>query len=298
VVWSDIIRNNKVETMRICRFNGDRIGIVKGDKVHDVTDCLDRLPPLRYPYPLEDQLIVHLEKLMPLFAAKAAVAPGLDLAEVKLENPVANASKVIGTPSNYKKHVEEAGRDPMISQGRPRQTLKEAGFFLKANTSLCGAGDSLVVHFPDRRTDHELELAAVIGRKAKNITEAEALDYVAGYAIGLDMTLRGGEDRSLRKSVDTYSIVGPWLVTRDEIADPDNLDMTLWVNGETRQSSNTRHMIYNVAQQVAIASTFYTLLPGDIIMTGTPEGVGPVKAGERMRASIETIGSMEILARD
>lgn len=74
--------------------------------------------------------------------------------------------------------------------------------------------------------------------------------------------------------------------------------MTLWVNGETRQSSNTRHMIYNVAQQVAIASTFYTLLPGDIIMTGTPEGVGPVKAGERMRASIETIGSMEILARD
>lgn len=92
----------------------------------------------------------------------------------------------------------------MISQGRPRQTLKEAGFFLKANTSLCGAGDSLVVHFPDRRTDHELELAAVIGRKAKNITEAEALDYVAGYAIGLDMTLRGGEDRSLRKSVDTY----------------------------------------------------------------------------------------------
>lgn len=284
--------------MRICRFDGGRIGVVKDDGVHDVTGCLDRLPALRYPYPLDDQLIAHLDELQPLFEAMAAAVPGLDMAAVRLENPVANASKVIGTPSNYKKHVEEAGRDPMIGQGRPRQTLKEAGFFLKANTSLCGAGDALVVHFADRRTDHELELAAVIGRKAKNVTEAEALDHVAGYTIGLDMTLRGAEDRSLRKSIDTYSVVGPWLVTRDEIDDPDDLDMTLRVNGETRQSSNTRHMIYNVAQQIAIASTFYTLLPGDIIMTGTPEGVGPVKAGDRMCAEIEKIGAMDIAVRD
>lgn len=283
--------------MRICRFNSDRIGVVNGGNVHDVTDCLNRLPTLRYPFPLEDQLIAHLDELLPAFAARAATAPGLDLAQVKLENPIANPSKVIGVPSNYKKHIEEAGRDPVIGQGRPRQTLKEAGLFLKANTALCGSGDPLVLHFPDRRTDHELELVAVIGRKAKNITEAEALDHVAGYTIGLDMTLRGPEDRSLRKSIDTYAVVGPWLVTRDEIADPDHLDMTLWVDDEKRQSSNTKHMIYNLAQQIAIASTFYTLLPGDIIMTGTPEGVGPVKPGERMRAEIETIGAMEIRAQ-
>ncbi|MDH7795564.1 MULTISPECIES: fumarylacetoacetate hydrolase family protein [unclassified Beijerinckia] len=280
--------------MRICRFDANRIGVVKGDKIHDVTDCLDRLPALRYPFPQEDQLVAHLDELLPAFGAKASTTPGIELSKVKLENPVANPSKVIGVPSNYKKHIEEAGRDPMIGQGRPRQTLKEAGLFLKANTALCGSGDPLVLHFPDRRTDHELELVAVIGRKAKNITEAEALDHVAGYAIGLDMTLRGAEDRSLRKSIDTYATVGPWLVTRDEIANPDCLDMTLWIDGEKRQSSNTQHMIYNVAQQIAIASTFYTLLPGDIIMTGTPEGVGPVKSGEHMRAEIEGIGAMEI----
>jgi 2-keto-4-pentenoate hydratase/2-oxohepta-3-ene-1,7-dioic acid hydratase in catechol pathway len=169
--------------------------------------------------------------------------------------------------------------------------------FLKANSSLVGPYPGVTVRFPDRRTDHELELAVIIGRKGSDVPENKALDLVAGYAIGLDMTVRGKEDRSMRKSVDSYSVLGPWLVTRDEIADPGKLDIALTVNGETRQSSNTSLLIYGVAKQIAWASTFYTLYPGDVIMTGTPEGVGPVHPGDVMRAEIQGIGAMEVRVR-
>jgi 2-keto-4-pentenoate hydratase/2-oxohepta-3-ene-1,7-dioic acid hydratase in catechol pathway len=147
---------------------------------------------------------------------------------------------------------------------------------------------------PDRRNDHEIELAVVVGRECRKATLANALDFVAGYAIGLDMTIRGPEMPSWRKSVDSYAVCGPWLVTRDEIPDPNVLNLMLWVNGELRQSSNTRRMVYNVQKLIEYATSMYALHPGDLIFSGTPEGVGPVKPGDVITAEIERVGRFDI----
>jgi 2-keto-4-pentenoate hydratase/2-oxohepta-3-ene-1,7-dioic acid hydratase in catechol pathway len=146
----------------------------------------------------------------------------------------------------------------------------------------------------DRRTDHEVELAAIIGETCFDVPEEGALEYIAGYAIGLDMTIRGPEERSLRKSLDRFSVVGPYFVTADEIPNPENLDLEILVNGQVRQKSNTSRLIFSVAKLVSYCSNFYTLYPGDIIMTGTPEGVGPVQAGDVMHAKIEKVGEMTV----
>ena len=122
-------------------------------------------------------------------------------------------------------------------------------------------------------------------------------DYVAGYAIGLDITIRGSEDRSFRKSADSYSVLGPWLVTADEIPDPGTLDLEIAVNGERRQQSNTRYLILGVAELIELASSMYTLYPGDVIFTGTPDGVSPIVAGDRIVATIESIGTMHVAVR-
>ena len=148
--------------------------------------------------------------------------------------------------------------------------------------------------FLDRRTDHEVELAVVIGRTADRVAAADALAHVAGYCIGLDITLRGPEERSFRKSIDTYTVLGPWLVTADEFGAPVDVGLWLDVGDERRQDANTRDLILSVAQLIEFASSFYTLHPGDVLLTGTPEGVGPIRPGDVMTASIDRIGSMRI----
>jgi 2-keto-4-pentenoate hydratase/2-oxohepta-3-ene-1,7-dioic acid hydratase in catechol pathway len=168
------------------------------------------------------------------------------------------------------------------------------GLFLKATSSLVGAGEGIALRKLDRRNDHEVELAFVIGKSGNNIPADQALQFVAGYSIGLDITIRGPEDRSFRKSPDTYSVLGPCLVTSDEIENPGELDLSIAVNGELRQKSNTRNLILGVAQLIEFASAFYTLHPGDIFMTGTPEGVSQISPGDSITASIEKIGSMEV----
>ena len=137
----------------------------------------------------------------------------------------------------------------------------------------------------------------MIGKRASRVARADALDYVAGYCIGLDITIRGPEERSLRKSVDSYSVLGPWLVTADEIPNPGALDLRLSVNGEIRQQSNTADLILGVPELVEYASSFYTLYPGDVIFTGTPEGVGPIQPGDTITACIERIGTMQVAVR-
>jgi 2-keto-4-pentenoate hydratase/2-oxohepta-3-ene-1,7-dioic acid hydratase in catechol pathway len=155
----------------------------------------------------------------------------------------------------------------------------------------------VVIRDSERRTDHEVELAVVIGRRANRVSRREAMAHVAGYAIGLDISVRGPEDRSFRKSPDSYSVLGPWLVTADEVPDPGSLDLRIEVNGQTRQHSNTRHMILSVAELIELASSMYTLHPGDVIFTGTPEGVSPIVPGDAIVATIGSIGSMSVTAR-
>jgi 2-keto-4-pentenoate hydratase/2-oxohepta-3-ene-1,7-dioic acid hydratase in catechol pathway len=144
------------------------------------------------------------------------------------------------------------------------------------------------------RNDHEIELVVVIGREGRHIPQSHALEYIAGYAVGLDKTVRGPEDRSLRKSPDTFSVLGLWLTTRDEIPDPNNLAVSLHVNGVLRQQATTRDLIFGVQQLIEFASTFYRLHSGDLIYTGTSEGVGPVVAGDVMTCTIHGLGTMVV----
>jgi len=283
--------------MRICIFNGTHLGIVEGDEVIDVTGALDLLPPQRYPLPVHDLMIENLPAILARARELASTAKRLSLSSVTLESPVANPSKIINAPVNYQAHIEEAKHDQVLAQGvagRKTSFIGDWGLFLKANSALIGFGHEMKLRMPDRRSDHELELAVIIGRTADRVPKERALDYVAGYAIGLDMSVRGQEDRSFRKSIDTYAVLGPWLVTADEVPDPNQLDLSLWVNGELRQQSNTRRMVYDVQRLIEYASAWYTLHPGDIILTGTPEGVGGVKPGDVLRSRIEGIGECEL----
>lgn len=280
--------------MRICRFDDNHLGLVRGDAVHDVTRALDLLPPLAWPVPQGDHFCNHFDLLRPRLEEIAAASPARPLAEVRLLSPVANPGKIIAAPVNYQKHLDESRADRAINFGTDVKTIHDYGVFLKAPSSLIGPSQAVVADWPDRRIDHEVELALVIGKAGFRIPEAEAMGHVAGYTIGLDMTIRGTEDRSFRKSLDTFSVLGPWLVTADELPDPSNLDFEIRVDGEVRQKANTRDLILDCAQLIAYASRAYTLYPGDVIMTGTPEGVGPVAPGQMMHAWIQDIGEMSV----
>ena len=284
--------------MKLCRYAPDRLGVIRNGSVHDVSVIAERLPKSSWPYPHGDQLIANLERLRAEIEKLADRAKPRPLAEVALLSPVANAGKVVVAGTNYADHIEEAAKDQSIAHGRNvNRSLEEKGVFVKATSSIVGPSEGVAQRFPDRRNDHEVELCAVIGKAANRVTAASALEHVAGYTIGLDMTVRGTEHPGLRKSIDSYTVLGPCLVTADEVGDPQALELKLWVNGEQRQASSTSHMISSVARLIEYASQFYTLHPGDVLMTGTPAGVSPVKAGDVMEAEIARIGRMRVAVR-
>jgi len=210
----------------------------------------------------------------------------------RLGVPYAGISKFVAIGLNYRDHAEESGlpipAEPVV--------------FMKATTCLCGPSDDTIMPKNSQKLDYEVELGVVIGTKAQHVSESKALDYVAGYAVVNDISERhfqmgpGGQwDRG--KGCDTFGPVGPYLVTSDEIADPQLLDLWLDVNGEKRQRGNTRTMIFPVATIVSYVSQFMTLLPGDIITTGTPPGVAlgmkpPVwlKVGDVVTLGIQGMG--------
>lgn len=283
--------------MKYCRYDDNRLGVAEGGIVHDVTVLLEEIPRSGYPFPIGDQLVAHLERLRPRMQSLVGKVATRPVSEVHLLSPVANPSKIIGVPVNYQDHVDESGRDEEMRARREIRPVYVEGLFLKSISSLVGPSQGVAIRFPESRTDHEAELAYVIGKGGSDIAEAEALDHIAGYAIGLDMVMRGTQDRSLRKSIDGYSVLGPWLVTADEIANPQDLDLTFQVNGQTRQKTNTGRMISGIAEQIAWVSRWYTLYPGDIVMSGTPSGVSRVHPGDVMTASITGIGSMTVNVR-
>jgi 2-keto-4-pentenoate hydratase/2-oxohepta-3-ene-1,7-dioic acid hydratase in catechol pathway len=283
--------------MRICRFDSDRVGVVRDDKVYDVTEVTSLLPNLRWPVPRGDQFIANLGKLRPEMEKLAAKARPISLSDVKLLSPIANPGKIIGAPINYNDHIAEAKSDQTIAHGRELKTIGETGMLLKATSSLVGPSEGVAQRFVDRRNDHEVELALVIGKQGTNIPKARAFEYIAGYAIGLDMTVRGPELACFRKSIDTYSVLGPWMVTADEIPDPSNLALKLSVNGQVKQNSNTRYLVFDVPRLIEFTTSFYSIYPGDVIMTGTPAGVSPIKPGDVMDVEIERVGRMQVRIR-
>ena len=187
----------------------------------------------------------------------------------RLGPPLKNSSKIICVGLNYAKHAAESGMD----------VPKEPVIFFKATSSIVGPNDDIVIPRDSEKTDWEVELAVVIGKKASYVEEQEAMDYIAGYVLHNDVSERAfqlemGGQWVKGKSADTFAPIGPALVTKDEISDPHNLDLWLNVNGEVMQSSNTSDLIFNIPELVSYISRFMTLLPGDIISTGTPSGVG------------------------
>ena len=282
--------------MKVCRFNENHIGVVQGRNIQDVTEALNIISTPTWPQPPGDLIIANLEELLGEVQRVRRSAETVSLRDISLNSPVARPSKIIGAPVNYPAHQKEVNEDTEISPSGNVKNIETYGLFLKSPIPV-GPDDGVRLGFEARRTDHEVELAIVVGQKCRNASEEDALNYVAGYTIGLDMTIRGTEDRSLRKAVDSHSVLGPWLVTSNEIENPDNLEISLSVNGKTRQQSNTSNMIYSTRNLIAYASSFYTLYPGDVIMCGTPEGVGPVSPGDILECNIEKIGSMRVPIR-
>ena len=280
--------------MKICRFDDNRLGLVADDGIRDVSSVLAKLPTASYPFPRHDALIAHLAELRPEIERAGRSAKPVPVEKVKLLSPVANPGKIIAAPVNYKKHLEEALADKGIHHGNLIGEIHKVGMFLKATSALVGPGQGVKLVHTDRRNDHEVELALVIGKTAKNVKAAQALDCIAGYCIGLDMTIRGPEERSLRKSPDSYCVLGPWLVTRDEVPEPGQLSVRIAVNDAVKQDAHTSDLILSVTELIEWGSAFYTLYPGDVILTGTPQGVGPVRPGDTMLATIERIGSMRV----
>src|SRR5580700_691383 len=249
--------------MKLCRYDDDRMGVVRGDLVHDVTEAQTEIRK-SMPYAMKgDAVVAALPQWRERIERMADKAPGKPIAQVKLLPPVARPTKLTCAPTNYQAHIAEmdkAAQQPG-SQIVRHQTpnILEAGIFLKANSALVGPSEGIPLRFPDKRNDHEIELVLIIGREGSRIPREKALDYVAGYSLGLDMTVRGPQDRSFRKSCDGYAVLGPWMVTADEIANPDDVPLSLTVNGEMRQDTNTSYLIYDIRRLIEFASEYYTL---------------------------------------
>ena len=229
-------------------------------------------------------------------AALAALDPAsLPLVEgtPRLGPCVGAVGKFICIGLNYADHAAESGME----------VPPEPVMFMKATSAICGPNDPIIIPRGSEKTDWEVELAVIIGKRAKYVSEENALDHVAGYAVTNDVSERAFQiERAGQwtkgKSCDNYGQIGPWLVTRDEVADPQNLGMWLTVNGETKQDGSTRTMVYGVAYLVSYLSRFMSLHPGDVISTGTPAGVGMgqkppryLKPGDVVELGIEGLGS-------
>lgn len=275
--------------MKLARFTEaglTRIGRVQGDRIIDLTPVLGPGASMR-------QVLADLPRLRP--ALEAATGPGYALDAVRLEVPVPDPQKFLAIGMNYRKHAEEARAAGIAI---PTSQM----WFNKQVSCLNAPFDPVVKPEASDKVDYEIELGVVIGKRCRHVPRAEARSVIAGYVIVNDVSARDWLPRSptftLGKSFDTHGPVGPWITTDDEIRDPLDLGMRLWVNGDLRQDGRTNDMIHDIYDQIEYLTTVMTLEPGDILATGTPSGIGAptgrfLKPGDRMRLEIEALGAIE-----
>jgi 2-keto-4-pentenoate hydratase/2-oxohepta-3-ene-1,7-dioic acid hydratase in catechol pathway len=270
--------------MKLARFNDDRIGVVSGEAIVDVTDIAGAEPG-SWPPVAMNRLIANFAEYRAKLERAAASGKGVPLANVKLLTPVPWPNKVIAYPVNYHDHGIEMGSS---------YRANNQGFFFKPPSSLSGPADPIQLPVnAGRRIDHECELAVIIGKQGRDIPRAQWRDYAFGYSCLIDAVIRGKEERVTRKGFDSFCPVGPWIVTEDEIGDAvSHLQGRLWVNGELKQDANTRDLILDIPGMIEMASSVMTLYPGDIIATGTPAGVGPIRHGDKVKIEFERVGTM------
>jgi 2-keto-4-pentenoate hydratase/2-oxohepta-3-ene-1,7-dioic acid hydratase in catechol pathway len=277
--------NQKGTTMKLLRhgpLGQEKPGILASDgTIRDLSAHVDEIGGSA----LSDAALANLAKIDP--ATLPEVAAG-----TRLGACVAGTGKFICIGLNYADHAAESGM----------AVPPEPVIFMKATSAICGPNDPVIIPRGSEKTDWEVELGVIIGTKCKYVTEADAMNYVAGYCVSNDVSERAFQTEragqwTKGKSCDNFGQIGPYLVTRDEVADPQNLSMWLTVNGKKMQNGSTRTMVYGVAHVVAYLSQFMTLHPGDVISTGTPPGVGMgmkppqyLKAGDVIELSIEGLG--------
>lgn len=277
--------------MKLARFKHEdsiRIGVVDGDRILPIDAA--RFPSMMAIIEGGEEALAAIPDIV------ANGGPGLALSGVELLAPIEKPGKYLAIGMNYAKHLEEADK---LGVARSKHQV----WFNKQTSCLAGPFDPIEPGVTEK-LDYEVELGLVIGRRAKGVTEAEAFDHVFGYFVANDVSARDWQFHSptftMGKSFDTHGPIGPWIVTADEIADPQALDLRCFVNGELRQSNNTANMIHPIARQIAYLSTAFTLEPGDLIATGTPEGVGVgmepprfLQSGDVVRCEVESIGAIE-----
>jgi 2-keto-4-pentenoate hydratase/2-oxohepta-3-ene-1,7-dioic acid hydratase in catechol pathway len=260
-----------------------KIGISNGTIIIQENNVIKRYSGLETIYPL----ILDINILNKLKYDTLHSLPPLEL-------PI-RSSKIICLAKNYIAHAKEMGV-------KPKNLPSEPSLFLKPRTSLIGPSQKIVIPPQTQDVHHEVELAIIIGKKGKNLPKKSCFDHIFGYTILLDITARDiqsvakqkGRPWFPAKGFDTFAPIGPLIVTKDEITSPHNLDLTLKVNGILKQEGNTRDMIFKIDEIIKYCSTLVTLEPGDIIATGTPEGVGPFKRGDNIEATIESIGTLRV----
>ncbi len=280
--------------MKLARFNGGRIGVVTGDQIVDVSAAAG-VDPAEWPPVGINRLIASFAARRGAVAAAAAAGPGVPLSSVRLETPVPWPHKLLAMPNNFAAHGAEMKLKNFSGSSTNSVSAAEAGFFMKSNASLIGPNEPIVLpDRSDREFHYECELATIVGTGGKDIPVERALDHIFGYACLIDVTMRGLGERVMRKSFDTFTPVGPWITTSDEVGLPDDITLQLWLNGELRQHAIAHEMVVGIREQIAMCSSVTRLEPGDIIASGTMAGVGKLAPGDTVAIEIARVGRMEL----
>jgi len=288
--------------MKLCHYDNHEAGVVAGDGVHPIGPALISAGHLRQGYTMPEVIDALMSRPGAMPAVKDALkGPGKELGRVKLLPPVENPPSLWAAAANYKDHQAEMLK---ASGGPSRADYSKddlmAEFFLKPSSSIIGPGGTIVLPKVSHHVDYEAELCAVIGKRARKVTEAEALDYVFGYTICWDISQRDPwgrnrqNTRNIRKGFDSFTALGPWIVSKDELPEPQDTRIVVELNGKHVMTAHTKDMICGVRDHIRFLSSVLTLRPGDLITTGTPAGVAKLAPGDRLKGRIDHIGEMEL----
>ena len=290
--------------MKICRYNEGLPGLIEGDAIYPLADALATGGAVRAGASMAEvveALASHPAAQDALAMARRAAA--VPLASARLLAPIDNPPAIWAGAANYRSHqAEMTERVGAYDRSKFAPDDLMAEVFLKPSSAIVGPGGTVILPKIAKHVDYECELGVVIGRSAKDVSAADALDYVFGYTLCWDISVRDPwgrqhNTRNIRKGFDTFCGVGPWFVTRDEIAEPQDLHIEVEQNGSTVMRAHTADMINGVRELIRFLSSVSTLKPGTLITTGTPAGVSQLADGDRLKGTIGGIGTMELSVR-
>jgi 2-keto-4-pentenoate hydratase/2-oxohepta-3-ene-1,7-dioic acid hydratase in catechol pathway len=291
--------------MKICHYNDHQAGVVSDsdNRIYPIGQMLIAAGHLRQAYTMLEVIDALANEPAAMQCARQALKgrSSVALADAKLLAPIENPGSLWAAAANYKDHQAEM---KAASGGTDRSDFSKddlmAEFFLKPSSSIIGPGGTIVIPRISNHVDYEAELCAVIGKKARNLSEAQALDCVFGYTICWDISQRDPwgrnrqNTRNIRKGFDTFTALGPWIVTKDELPEPQDTRILVELNGRHVMTAHTRDMICGVRDHLRFLSGVLTLRPGDLITTGTPAGVAKLAPGDKLKGKIEGIGEMTL----